>query len=315
MICKLCPRRCGALRDETRGGGRCAMPALPVAARAALHQWEEPPISGSRGSGTVFFSGCPLGCVFCQNESISHGNFGQVITVDRLREICLELAAQGAHNINLVNPTHFAHVVRRLLHRPLPVPVVWNSGGYDRVDVLRSLAGRIQIYLPDLKYDDPATAARYSDAPDYPETAKAAIVEMVRQTGPCVIEDGLLRRGTVIRHLILPGQTAQAKRVMDWVAKTFPPGTVLFSLMSQYTPFGRARSMPELNRTIRPSEARACRDYMAALGLEGFVQEGGAAKESFIPTFDLTGILPGTRVEPAGPCQRAGEPASTSPAR
>ena len=291
------------------------MPALPVAARAALHQWEEPPISGTRGSGTIFFSGCPLGCVFCQNESISQKNFGAVISVERLRAICLELAAQGAHNINLVNPTHFAHVIRRLLDQPLPIPVVWNSGGYDRVDVLRSLAGRIQIYLPDLKYDDPDTAARYSDAPDYPEAAKAAIVEMVRQTGPYVIEDGLLRRGTVIRHLILPGQTAQAKRVMDWVAGTFPPKTVLFSLMSQYTPFGRARSIPALSRTIRPSEARACRDYMAALGLEGFVQEGGAAQESFIPSFDLAGILPGGQGAPAGPYRRAEHSASPSAAR
>ena len=290
MICNLCPRRCGALRDDTHGEGRCGMPALPVAARAALHHWEEPPISGTGGSGTVFFSGCPLGCVFCQNKAISHENFGTPLTLERLRSVCLSLVDQGAHNINLVNPTHFTHALVRLLDDPLPVPVVWNSGGYERVEVLRALAGKVQIYLPDLKYDDPNTAGRYSDAPDYPEVARAAIVEMVRQTGPYVIQDGLLKRGTVVRHLILPGQSAQAKRIMDWVAATFPPKTVLFSLMSQYTPFDRSARFPEINRPLRASEARSCRDYMAALGLEGFVQEGGAAKESFIPAFDLTGL-------------------------
>jgi len=161
------------------------MPALPVAARAALHHWEEPPISGKRGSGTVFFSGCSLGCVFCQNEAISHRDFGKALTVPRLREVCLELVRQGAHNINFVNPTHYAHVVRQVLEEPLPVPVVWNSGGYDRVETLRALEGRVDVYLPDLKYLDPETAGRYSAASDYPGAAKAAIEEMFRQTGPC----------------------------------------------------------------------------------------------------------------------------------
>ena len=185
MICDLCPRRCGALRTETKGEGWCRMPALPVAARAALHHWEEPPISGKRGSGTVFFSGCSLGCVFCQNEAISHRDFGKALTVPRLREVCLELVRQGAHNINFVNPTHYAHVVRQVLEEPLPVPVVWNSGGYDRVETLRALEGRVDVYLPDLKYLDPETAGRYSAAPDYPGAAQAAIEEMFRQTGPC----------------------------------------------------------------------------------------------------------------------------------
>ena len=292
MICNLCPRRCGALRDETRGLGRCRMPSVPVAARAALHHWEEPPISGSRGSGTIFFSGCSLGCVFCQNQKISHRDFGKAVSLDRLVQICDELIAQGAHNINFVNPTHFTHAVRALLIRhPLPVPVVWNSGGYDRVETLRALEGLVDIYLPDLKYLDPDTAGRYSAAPDYPEAAAAAIREMVRQTGPCQFDgDGLLRQGTVIRHLILPGQVGQAKAVMDWVAREFPRGTVLFSLMSQYTPWGDLSACPELNRRLRPGEMRAAREYMENLGLDGFTQERTSAREEYTPPFDLTGI-------------------------
>ena len=292
MICNLCPRRCGALRDETRGLGRCRMPSVPVAARAALHHWEEPPISGSRGSGTIFFSGCSLGCVFCQNQEISHRDFGKAVSLERLVQICDELIAQGAHNINFVNPTHFAHAVRALLTRhPLPVPVVWNSGGYDRVETLRALEGLVDIYLPDLKYLDSDTAGRYSAAPDYPEMAAAAIREMVRQTGPCQFDgDGLLRRGTVIRHLILPGQVEQAKRVMDWVSREFPRGTVLFSLMSQYTPWGDLSACPELNRRLRPGEMRAAREYMENLGLDGFTQERTSAREEYTPPFDLTGI-------------------------
>ena len=276
MICDLCPRRCGAERTETVGKGRCRMPAAPVLARAALHLWEEPPISGQNGSGTVFFSGCSLDCVFCQNDQISHRDFGRAVTVERLREICMALIRQGAHNINLVNPTHYAHVVARLLAEPLPVPVVWNSGGYDRVETLRALEGKV--------------AQRYSGAADYPETAVAAIREMVRQTGPCVVEGGLLKRGTVIRHLVLPGRLAEAKRVMDFIAAEFPAGTVLFSLMSQYVPQGRAAEFPEIARRLRGSEARAARDYMAALGLEGFTQEGSAADAAYIPPFDLTGV-------------------------
>ena len=292
MICNLCPRRCGALRDETQGLGRCRMPSVPVAARAALHHWEEPPISGSRGSGTIFFSGCSLGCVFCQNQEISHRDFGKVVSLERLVQICDELITQGAHNINFVNPTHFSHAVRALLIRhPLPVPVVWNSGGYDRAETLRALEGLVDVYLPDLKYLDPDTAGRYSAAPDYPEMAAAAIREMVRQTGPCQFDgDGLLRRGTVIRHLILPGQVGQAKAVMDWVAREFPRGTVLFSLMSQYTPWGDLSACPELNRRLRPGEMRAAREYMENLGLDGFTQERTSAREEYTPPFDLTGI-------------------------
>ena len=291
MICDLCPRRCHALRTPQRGEGRCQMPETPVVARATLHMWEEPPLSGTRGAGTVFFSGCSLGCVFCQNESISHENFGRPITVERLREIFHELIGQGAHNIDLVNPTHFAHVVRAALAEPLPVPVVWNSGGYDRVEILLAMEGKVDIYLPDLKYTRSETAARYSDAPDYPEVAKAAILEMFRQTGPCVYdEEGLLKKGVIIRHLILPGRLSEAKEVMDWVAETFPKGAVLFSLMSQYTPWGRAGEFPEINRTLRASERRNAQAYMAALELDGFAQDSESVGSGFIPAFDLTGV-------------------------
>ena len=291
MICNLCPRRCGALRTETEGAGVCGMPALPVLARAALHPWEEPPISGTRGSGTVFFSGCSLKCVFCQNDEISHGNFGTAVSVSRLREIFFELIAQGAHNINLVNPTHFTYAIVKALEEPLPVPVVWNSGGYDGVEALRALKGKVRVFLPDLKYLDGPGAARYSGAADYPAAAKAAIGEMVRQTGPYVLdENGLLQSGVLIRHLILPGRVREAKAVMDYVAETFPPHTVLFSLMSQYVPCARAREYPEINRRARPSEIRAAEAYFAALGLDGFTQELLSATEGFIPSFDLTGV-------------------------
>ena len=291
MICNLCPRQCGALRTEMEGHGLCRMPEAPVAARAALHKWEEPPVSGTNGSGTVFFSGCSLGCVFCQNEQISHRDFGAAISISRLREIFFALIGQGAHNINLVNPTHYAHVVRQALEEPLPVPVVWNSGGYDRVETLKALEGKVQIYLPDYKYHTPEYAKRYSGAEDYPEVARAAILEMFRQTGPCEFgEDGLLKRGVIVRHLLLPGKLAEAKRVMDWVREQFEPGQVLFSLMSQYIPWGRAAEFPEINRRVRPSEARAAERYMADLGLEGFAQGVEAAQAEYIPAFDLTGI-------------------------
>ncbi len=292
MICNLCPRRCGAERTETAGGGYCRMPAAPVLARAALHHWEEPPISGARGSGTVFFSGCSLGCVFCQNEKISHRDFGRAVTLDRLREICQTLIDQGAHNLNFVNPTHYAHTLAALLEDWRPtIPVVFNTGGYDRTETLRGLEGKIDIYLPDLKYLDSAAAWRYSGAPDYPEIAQSAIQEMIRQTGPCQFDDnGLLLSGTIIRHLILPGQLNQARAVMDWVAREFEPGAVLFSLMSQYTPWGNLSAVPELNRRLRPGEMRAAQEYMENLGLAGFTQERTSAREEYTPPFDLTGV-------------------------
>ena len=287
--CTLCPRSCGG--DRTQAKGRCRMPDGPVLARAALHHWEEPPLSGTRGAGTVFFSGCSLGCVFCQNDSISQQDFGKGVSLDRLREIFQELIAQGAHNIDLVNPTHYAHVVAQALEEPLAVPVVWNSGGYDKVETLRALEGKVQIYLPDFKYPDEEGAKKYAAARDYPAVAQAAIREMVRQTGPYEMDgQGILKRGVIIRHLLLPGRLNQAKEVMDWVANTFPPHTVLFSLMSQYLPWGRAGEFPELNRRLRKSEVRAATAYMENLGLDGFSQEESAATAEYIPAFDLTGV-------------------------
>ena len=288
--CTLCPRRCGV--DRTKAAGRCRMPQAPVVARAALHHWEEPPLSGTRGVGTVFFSGCSLGCVFCQNDSISQQDFGREITVARLREIFQELIAAGAHNIDLVNPTHYAHVVATALEEPLPVPVVWNSGGYDRVETLRALEGKIQIYLPDFKYPDAQGAKDYAGAADYPDIAKAAIGEMVRQTGPYQLdEDGILQKGVILRHLLLPGRLAQAKEVMDWAAAAFPPHTILFSLMSQYTPWGKAAEFPPLDRRLRKSEIRAAIAYLENLPLDGFSQGLEAARAEYIPAFDLTGVV------------------------
>ena len=292
MICNLCPRRCRALRDEAHGEGFCGMPSAAVCARAALHFWEEPCISGKTGAGTVFFSGCTLGCVFCQNRSISRENFGKIMTEDELYAAFQRLADQGAACIELVTPTQFTHVLAKVLERPAPngLPVVWNSGGYERADVLKTLEGRVDVYLPDLKYVTPSIAERYSGAADYPEAAKAAIWEMVRQRGPARLENGLLKSGVLIRHLILPGQVSEAKRVMDWVAERFPPGAVLFSLMAQYTPVGELEGVPELRRPLRASELRAAKTYMENLGLMGYVQELEAVGEGFIPAFDLTGL-------------------------
>ena len=291
MICNLCPRNCGALRTDTEAEGFCAMPETVYLARAALHHWEEPPISGTRGAGTVFFSGCNLGCVFCQNDVISRQRLGKPVTEQRLREIFGELVAQGAHNIDLVSPTHYAHVLARVLSEPLPVPVVWNTGGYEKVETLRALEGKVDVYLPDLKYVDSDPAQRYSGAADYPERAKAAILEMYRQTGPVELDgDGILQKGVIIRHLILPGQVSAAKAVMDWVAETFPPGEVLFSLMSQYVPLGRAAEFKEIDRSLRKAEARSAAAYMANLGLGGFTQELGAADDGYVPAFDFSGV-------------------------
>ena len=289
MICRLCPRQCGARRTETEGEGFCALPALPVAARAMLHQWEEPCISGSRGSGAVFFSGCVLRCVFCQNAAISRDGLGKPIDVPRLREIFEELIGQGAHNINLVSPTPFAHAIREALAEPLPVPVVWNTGGYERVETLRSLEGLVQVWLPDLKYADNALAARYSGAGDYFETAADAILEMYRQSGDYVLEDGLLKRGVVIRHLLLPGALDNARAVMDWVADTFRPGQVLFSLMAQYTPQPGAEGL--LGRRVTGAEYRAALAYLENLGIaDGYCQDAASAMAEYTPLFDLRGI-------------------------
>ena len=290
MICTLCPRRCGAERTETEGHGFCGMPAGLRVARAALHLWEEPPLSGTRGSGTVFFSGCTLRCCYCQNREISAGGFGRAVTTGRLREIFEELIAQGAHNINLVTPTHILPWILPALAPKLPVPVVYNCGGYESVETLRLLEGKVDVYLPDLKYADAALAARLSAAPDYFPAATAAIREMFRQTGPYVMEDGLLKRGVMIRHLVLPGQLDNTRRCIDWVAQTFSPGQVLFSLMSQYTPQPGAEG--PLGRHVTAGEYRSAVAYMKNCGItDGFTQERTAAREEYTPPFDLTGVL------------------------
>ncbi len=291
MICSLCPHRCGALRDDAHGGGVCGAPALPKVARAALHFGEEPCISGENGSGTVFFSGCPLACVFCQNQRISREQLGQTVTVDALADIFRRLVDQGAHNINLVTPTHYTHAIRAALerYRP-PVPVVYNSGGYERVETLRSLNGLIDIYLPDFKYADDALAQEFSGIAHYRDTALASIEEMLAQTGHLTLDErGLAVRGTMIRHMILPGHTKNSLDVLRLCAAHFGTQTAI-SLLSQYTPL-RTFPQRELNRRLTPREYEKVFDAMCALGFEnGYTQELSSATEAFIPDFDLTGI-------------------------
>ena len=290
MICRLCPRNCGAERTETKRGGVCRQPSSPVAAKAMLHRWEEPCLVGEKGAGTVFFSGCNLRCCFCQNGPISQGEVGKPITAARLREIFRELIAQGAACLDLVTPTHFTPVILEALGDELwPVPVVWNCGGYERVETLRLLEGKVQVYLPDLKYALPGPAKKYSGAEDYFEWASAAILEMFRQTGPYRMENGLLKRGVLIRHLILPGELENSRRVIDWVAETFQPGDVLFSLMSQYTP--QPGAVGNLARHVTKAEYRSAVAYMENCGItDGFTQERTSAKEEYTPDFDLRGV-------------------------
>ena len=290
-ICNFCARRCGI--DRSQHAGFCGMTEKIRIARAGLHFWEEPCISGEKGSGTVFFSGCNLRCVYCQNYEISTGGSGQEITLPRLKEIYSELIAQGAHNINLVTPTHYTDAVLASLEEPLPVPVVYNTNGYEDVENLKRLEGKVQIYLPDLKYSDDSLAIRYSNAPGYFAAATRAIREMFRQTGRYRIDEetGLMEQGIIIRHLLLPGQVENTKRVIDWVAETFEPGDVLFSLMRQYIPHGKAEDYPELNRKVTDEEYQAVEDHLFDSGIEdGFVQDEDSASKDFIPSFDGTGV-------------------------
>lgn len=290
MICRLCPRNCGAERTPEKAGGVCRMPSAPVVARAMLHQWEEPCLVGDHGAGAVFFSGCSLRCCFCQNGVISQENFGRPITAARLREIFEELISQGAACIDLVTPTHFTTAILEALgDRSWPVPVVWNCGGYEKPETLKLLEGRVQVYLPDLKYALPGPAKKYSAAEDYFDQASAAILEMFRQTGPCRMENGLLKQGVLIRHLLLPGELENTRRVIDWVAETFRPGDVLFSLMSQYTP--QPGAVGSLARRVTRAEYRAAAEYMENCGVtDGYTQERTSAREEYTPDFDLTGV-------------------------
>ena len=290
MICNLCPRSCGAERTETKAGGVCRQPSVPVAAKAMLHQWEEPCLTGEKGAGTVFFTGCNLRCCFCQNLPISQQGLGRPITAARLREIFRELVDQGAACIDLVTPTHFTPVILEALgEETWPVPVVWNSGGYEKPETLRLLEGKVQVYLPDLKYALPGPAKKYSAAEDYFDWAGPALLEMFRQTGPYQMENGLLKRGVLIRHLLLPGELENTKAVIDFVARTFRPGDVLFSLMSQYTP--QSGAMGNLKRHVTKAEYRAAVEYMENCGVtDGYTQERTSAKEEYTPAFDLRGV-------------------------
>ena len=286
QLCNQCPRHC--LADRTHDNGICGAPAEFVLARAGLHPWEEPCISGTRGSGTVFFCGCNMRCAFCQNHEISQDGKGLAVSAARLEEIFSELAAQGAHNLNLVTPTHYTEALLPLLERA-PLPVVWNSSAYESVQTLRKLEGKVDIYLPDLKFADAGLAESVAHAPDYPSVARAAILEMVRQVGAYQMEDGLLRRGVLIRHLVLPGQVDNSLAVIDWVADTFPHGQVLFSLMSQYTPYRPLGGA--WDRRLEKREWIKVRNYMKRRGItQGYVQDLSSAKAEYTPAFDFTGL-------------------------
>ena len=291
-ICLLCPRRCGAARTEDLPGGFCRSPLLPRVARCAPHFGEEPCIAGPNGTGAVFFTGCNLRCVFCQNAGISRGEGGKPVTVPKLREMLLRLRDVGVDSVDLVTGTHFVPAIAEALAGlTLGIPVVWNSSGYESAETLRMLEGLVQVYMPDYKYSNAEAARRYSAAADYPEVARSAIREMYRQTGPAVLdENGLLKRGVLIRHLILPGRMEDARDAIDFAADEFPPGGVLFSLMSQYTPMPGLEAFPELGRRVTREENEVLIHYMRVRGLSGFWQEGEAATGEMIPDWDLTGV-------------------------
>ena len=280
--CLLCPRMCGANRSAGELGF-CGCPATALVAKTMIHKWEEPALAGSGGSGAIFFGGCTLRCRYCQNSAISGKATGKAVDSAGLRTIMEDLISQGAENIDLVTPTHFLPTLLPALEKPLPVPVVYNCGGYERVETLRLLEGKIDVYLPDLKYADSRLAIQLSSAPYYFQTAAQAIREMVRQTGPAKWDGEKLIRGTIIRHLILPGQVENSLKVLDWIGENFQPGEVLVSLMRQYTPMG-GLSAP-YDRRITDEEYDAVLSWMFLNDLEGFTQEEAAADAGFIPDF------------------------------
>ena len=290
--CFLCPRKCGADRNNGERGF-CRSGSLSVVARAAPHFGEEPCISGSCGSGTVFFAGCNMQCVFCQNHKISFGGHGKEVSVSRLAEIFSELEASDVHNINLVTPTHFTDKIIEALKIARPkIPVVWNSSAYENVETLKMLEGYVQVYMPDLKYTSAAAALRYSGASDYPGIAKSAIMEMYRQTGRFVMDsEGLLKSGLLIRHLILPGRLDDAFDVIDWVSESFPKNAVFFSLMSQFVPLADKEKFSELARSLSLDEFERAQSYLSLSNIEnGYFQELSSATDELIPSFDLTGV-------------------------
>ena len=293
--CTLCPRNCEANRKDNKNG-YCGVVGTDIyLARAALHMWEEPCISGECGSGTVFFSGCSLRCVYCQNYNIAHAKNGKAVSRERLSEIFLELQEKGAHNINLVTPTHYTPeviwAVENARKHGLKLPIVYNCSGYEKVETLKMLNGIVDIYLTDFKYMHTELAKRYSNASDYPEVAKAALAEMVRQTGSAEFsEDGMMKKGVVVRHLLLPGYLENAKAVIKYVYDQYGDA-VFLSLMNQYTPLPQVKKYPEINRKVTEEEYDELVDYAIDIGVEnGFIQEGETAEESFIPEFDCEGV-------------------------
>ena len=287
--CILCPRLCGV--DRTERVGYCGSGSLPKVARAAKHHWEEPCISGTEGSATVFFSGCTLGCVFCQNREISRGGTGREVTVEHLADIFQRLEGQGVHNLNLVTPTHFTPQILQALELANPtVPVVMNCGGYERVETLRQWEGKVQVYLPDLKYFSPELSAKYSAAPDYFAVASKAIMEMHRQQPQLVWEGDLLKSGLIIRHLVLPGCMKDSLQILDFLDKHLPKDIFLLSLMRQYTPTENCKQFPEINRRVTTYEYRKVADRAAELGFSGFAQDRRSAKEEYTPPFNLEGV-------------------------
>ena len=287
--CILCPRQCGV--DRTERVGYCGSGSLPKVARAAKHHWEEPCISGTEGSGTVFFSGCTLGCVFFQNREISRGGTGREGTVEHLADIFKRLEGQGVHNLNLVTPTHFTPQILQALELSKPtVPVVMNCGGYERVETLRQWEGKVQVYLPDLKYFSPELSAKYSAAPDYFAVASKAIMEMHRQQPQLVWEGDLLKSGLIIRPLVLPGCMKDSLQILDFLDNHLPKDSFLLSLMSQYTPTENCKQFPEINRRVTTYEYRKVADRAAELGFFGFAQDRRSAKEEYTPPFNLEGV-------------------------
>ena len=289
MICNACPRQCGV--DRSKKSGFCGAGESFAVARAAKHFWEEPPISGTNGSGAVFFSGCNLRCVFCQNFEVSRAKCGKEITDKRLTEIFDSLISEGAHNLNLVTATQYSERLSEILRDyHSPVPVVYNCGGYESLETLRKLEGLVDIFLPDLKFFDPERSMRYCGAADYFETASAAILEMRRQQPEDIFEDGLMKKGLIIRHLVLPKNVNQSKRIFEWIKENLGAKTYI-SLMAQYTPCGKLESFPELQRKITRREYEKAVCFLEDLGFENvFLQELDSAAEQFIPAFDLTGV-------------------------
>lgn len=290
MKCNMCPRQCGVDRKESVG--YCRMPYEFTLARAGLHFWEEPPVSGKNGSGTVFFSGCNLGCVYCQNYEISHGNVGKTVSAKRLCEIFDELADKGAHNINLVNPTHFAEQLADVFAvYKKKIPVVYNTSGYEKVETLQRLEGKVDVYLPDLKYINSDKSFRYSAAKDYFDFASSALLEMKRQCPENIYDsDGLIKKGLIIRHLILPKNTNQSIAILRWIYDNLGQDTAI-SLMAQYTPYGKIEDYPELQRKITEREYNKVLNFATEIGFKNiFTQEFSSSSEEFIPDFDLTGV-------------------------